>query len=52
MPGSVHGRQLAAKEVEPPARQYELMEHRSECGAIVAPEVGDGFKVRLPVGAP
>jgi hypothetical protein len=29
-PGSVHGQQLASVEVEPPAKQHELTEHRSE----------------------
>jgi len=44
--GSVHGQQLAAKVVEPPAQQHELLEHRSESGEIVAPKVGDGLEVR------
>jgi hypothetical protein len=43
--GSVDGEQLAAVEVEPPAKQHELAKHSPERRAIVAPKVGDGLEV-------
>ena len=46
-PGSVDRQQFAAEEVEPPAQQHELAEHRFEGAAIVAPEVGDRLEIRL-----
>ena len=45
--GSVDRQQFAAVEVEPPAQQHELAEHRFEGAAIVASEVGDRLEVRL-----
>ena len=42
--GSIYGQQLAPKEVEPPAQQYEVTEHGSKNRAIVTPEVGDGLE--------
>ena len=45
--GSVDRQQLAAVEVEPPAQQHELAEHRFEGAAIVASEVGDRLEVGL-----
>jgi hypothetical protein len=42
--GSVHGQQLAPKEVEPSAQQYEVTEHGSKNSTIVTPEVGDGLE--------
>jgi hypothetical protein len=45
--GSVHGQQLAPKEVEPLAQQYEVPEHGSKNSAIVA-SVGDGLEENGP----
>ena len=45
--GPVHRQQFASEQVEPPAQQHELAEHRFEGGAIVGAEVGDGLEVRL-----
>jgi hypothetical protein len=44
--GSVDRQQLATIEVEPPAQQHELAEHRFEGAAIVAPEIGDRLEIR------
>ena len=45
--GSVDRQQLAAVEVEPPAQQHELAEHRFEGAAVGASEVRDRLEVRL-----
>ena len=45
--GSVDRQQLAAVEVEPPAQQHELAEHRFEGAAVVASEVRDRLEVGL-----
>jgi hypothetical protein len=44
---AINRQQLAPEQIKPPAQYHELPENLFECGAIVAPEIGDGLEVRL-----
>ena len=46
-PRAVYRQQLAAEQVQLPAQQHELTEHRTEGLAVVAAEIGDGLEVGL-----
>ena len=48
-PRAVHRQQLSTEQVQLPAQQHELAEHRAEGVAVVAAEIGDGLEVGLQV---
>src|SRR5208337_5265512 len=44
---AIDRQQLAPEQIKPPAQDHEFPKNLFEGGAIVAPEIGDGLKVRL-----